>query len=642
MRAVYAKTFLYLIAVALMLPNFVMAKSSNDPFLGEQYYLNQISAPSAWNYSTGSSDIVVAVIDTGVDIGHPDLYANIWKNNDEVPGDGLDNDHNGYIDDVYGWDFIHNESDPQPKLDALHSELGIEHGTIVAGIIGAMGNNDYGIAGINWQVSIMPLVALDGNGNGNLDDVSRAINYAVANGADIINLSLVGAETNSTLDLAISQAGKAGVLVLAAAGNETIGANNADNSLDLTFHPRYPICSDGLYNNVLGVTAVNQLDQKSLFANYGNCVDMSAPGERFFGLTVYQPALAEWRDKFSGHWSGTSLATPVVAGAAALLKAYRPSLSAQEIITVLKDNSDPIEASNPLYPAKLGAGRLNIAASLAAVSQLVHYNDSIVVAPQSDYQGIVDIYNKLGQLERRIVAWPEWSGGINLAVGDLDGDGRPEIITAPAGQAKPQVKVLSWTGDLIKQWDVLNGDDPHGAKVALMDNRILVWSDNTASKVVELWSGEGDKLTSWAAHNIILDISASDYDKDNYTEILILTDRQLSAYNQLGLLEKQWTVADADSMTANGQYFYITATAGQAPWVRQYDWQGKVQKQWLAYADNWRGGIQISAANNMLVTTPNQGGGPHLRWWTDDGQLAAQYFVLDNNLTGGVNVDLAN
>jgi len=283
------------------MPNILMAKTSNDPLNSELYYLDEIRAGDAWDYTTGSNRVVVAVIDTGIDIDHPDIYENIWINSDEIPGDNLDNDNNGYIDDINGWDFIRDESDPNPKFDAGYSELGIDHGTIVAGIIGAKGNNSYGISGVNWNVSLMSLIALDGYGNGNLIDVVDAIDYAVANGADIINMSLVGAVTDTNLSNAIERAYEAGVVVVAAVGNESVGDHGQDNSINLVTSPRYPVCIDGTVgdNHILGVGSIDILNKKSLFSNYGSeCLDINAPGEYFYGLNIYQPIFSDYREKW--------------------------------------------------------------------------------------------------------------------------------------------------------------------------------------------------------------------------------------------------------------------------------------------------------------------------------------------------------
>ena len=163
----------------------------NDPSYPEQWYLDKIGAPEAWGIKSDSSNIIIAVLDTGVDIDHPDLYKNIWINEDEIKDNGIDDDNNGYIDDVNGWDFFNKVADPNPKFSEGFTEIGLHHGTIVAGIIAAEGNNNFGITGINWSAKIMPLKVLSDKGEGSTVEVIQAIDYAIDNGADIINLSFV-------------------------------------------------------------------------------------------------------------------------------------------------------------------------------------------------------------------------------------------------------------------------------------------------------------------------------------------------------------------------------------------------------------------------------------------------------------------
>src|SRR3989339_113105 len=170
----------------------------NDPDLPEQYYLSQVNIEPAWDVATTSPEVVVAVIDTGVDIYHPDLSQNIWKNEGEIKDDGRDNDHNGYVDDYQGWDFIMQSPNPRPKFGGETSALGINHGTVVAGLIGAVGHNNFGIAGVPTVIA--------------------AINHAIDNGADIINLSIVGNFTDADLAAVIAKAYHRGLMIMAAAG----------------------------------------------------------------------------------------------------------------------------------------------------------------------------------------------------------------------------------------------------------------------------------------------------------------------------------------------------------------------------------------------------------------------------------------
>ena len=182
------------ILAMVLLPLLVGAKDSDDPFRAEQWYLDQISAPAAWEIETGSSETIVAVLDAGFDLDHEDLVNQYWVNDRETDGDERDNDGNGFEDDVRGWDFVNGDGDPSPDMSG--SDTVVSHGTVIAGIIGASANNGLGIVGINWDVRVMPLRVLDKNGSGSTVNVRHAIEYAVENGADVINLSFTFSHTD--------------------------------------------------------------------------------------------------------------------------------------------------------------------------------------------------------------------------------------------------------------------------------------------------------------------------------------------------------------------------------------------------------------------------------------------------------------
>jgi len=176
-------------------PNYLFRISylPNDTFYNEAWYLKKIRVSQAWDITRGGSDdIVIAVLDTGVDINHPDLKNNIWINKGEVPADGIDNDQDGYIDNYYGWDFVANLPDPSPKFNGEFTEAAIHHGTLVAGLIAATGDNNEGVVGVAFKSKIMPLRVLDSQGNGSVEAVIRAVDFAINHRADIINLSFVG------------------------------------------------------------------------------------------------------------------------------------------------------------------------------------------------------------------------------------------------------------------------------------------------------------------------------------------------------------------------------------------------------------------------------------------------------------------
>lgn len=222
-----------------------------------------IGAVAAWNNLTDCSPIVVAVIDSGVDYNHPDLSSVIWNNTDEIDGNGIDDDGNGFVDDVRGWDFVQNDNEPMDFN---------EHGTHVAGTIGAAGNNGVGGVGVCWKSTIMPIRVLDSVGSGTAGNIALAVDYAVANGARIINMSFSGIGFSTPLLNAIAAANSAGVLVIAAAGND--GTDNGTT-------PNYPASYN--QSNIISVAATDQNDALATTSNYGvTSVDMAAPGVNIY------------------------------------------------------------------------------------------------------------------------------------------------------------------------------------------------------------------------------------------------------------------------------------------------------------------------------------------------------------------------
>jgi len=313
--------------VAYAEPNFTLQPSAvpNDPGYRDLWGPNNIGqtggttdadvdAPEVWDTTTGSPNTVVAVIDEGIDVNHPDLRDNIWTNSGEIAGNRLDDDRNGYVDDVNGYDFANNDAsvyDPDPITGD-----GDEHGTHVAGTIAAVGNNGTGVTGVNWDAQVASLKFLSATG-GSTSDAVEAINYAVAEGIDISNNSWGGGGRSQALEDAIKRADAAGHIFLAAAGNggpDGVGDNN-----DAT--PDYPAS----YNvpNIVSVAAADDTDRLASFSNFGaNTVDLAAPG---VGILSTLPGNSY------GRYSGTSMATPHVAGVAALIKSQEPGLDDAQI-----------------------------------------------------------------------------------------------------------------------------------------------------------------------------------------------------------------------------------------------------------------------------------------------------------------------
>ena len=320
-------------------PPRLPSRKRADPLLNRAYGLEKIQAAKAWLTSIGSERVVIADIDTGVDYNHKDLINNIWRNPKEVRNDGRDNDGNGFADDVVGWDFVNN--DPLPWDDN-------GHGSHTSGSIAATGGNGLGLSGVAQRAQVMGLKFLDAEGSGSTEDAIRAINYAVQNGAVILSNSWGGDEYSKALEDAISEAGRQNVLFVAAAGND--GTNNDTQ-------PMYPAA----YNlpNVIAVAASDKEDMLTDYSNFGvNSVHLAAPGDAIWSTVP--------DSKYEVN-SGTSMACPHVAGAAALLKSYKPELTAVQIKQLLLQSVDKL----PDYADKIASGgRLNVARALELAAGL--------------------------------------------------------------------------------------------------------------------------------------------------------------------------------------------------------------------------------------------------------------------------------
>ena len=328
-------------------PDYLMkpTASPNDPYYSKLYGLNNtgqnggtpdadVDAKEAWNTTTGAQGTVVAVIDEGVDTSHPDLRGNIWVNADEVPNNRVDDDRNGYVDDVHGYDFAHDDASVYDAAD------GDDHGTHVAGTIAAQGDNGTGITGVDWQASIMVCKFMGPNG-GYTSDAIEALNYAVANGAKISNNSWSGGGTDS-LKYAISRADAAGHLLVAAAGND--GSNNDSK-------PVFPVNYDNV--NIISVAATDDRDTLASFSNFGaTTVDLSAPGVNI---------LSTLPGNRYGSYSGTSMATPHVTGVAALIKSHSPALDDAQIKGRILSS---IDKNASLQGKSVTGGRLNAPGAL--------------------------------------------------------------------------------------------------------------------------------------------------------------------------------------------------------------------------------------------------------------------------------------
>lgn len=351
-------------------PYFASAAVPNDPEYHNQWHHGAVGLEQAWDFAKGSPTVTVAVLDSGVDLSHPDLADRIWKNENEIPGDGIDNDGNGFVDDMQGWDFVDGDNDANPVLRGEGFAEGEHHGTLVAGVIGAAGNNGEGVAGASWNVRIMPLRVLDSAGFGSTLSVRDAIEYATANGAQIINISFSGPNYSQLLADALWEAHQAGVVVVAAAGNE----GDTEQGGNMNQFPSYPACYRGPNNEaiVIAVASVDRQDHVSSFSNYGsNCISLSAPGESFYTTQIYRPVLENYQTPYGDGWFGSSMSAPLVSGVAALLVSMLPDATPAQIRSLLVDHAQNIDHLNFLFIGQIGSGRLDAAASLLAAQQVL-------------------------------------------------------------------------------------------------------------------------------------------------------------------------------------------------------------------------------------------------------------------------------
>ena len=339
----------------------------SDARYGEQAPTwNLLGAPDAWAITTGSREVVVAVLDGGVDLDHPDLAANIWTNRGEIPGNGVDDDGNGYVDDVHGYDFVGDfpggagsptednnpdvfAGDPaagdgidQDENGAADSAVG--HGTRVAGIIAARGDDAQGVAGMAWRVRIMPVRVTDPEGSGFYSSFVRGLEYATANGADIVNISLVATLLPESAKAAVRAAAAAGVIMVAAGGN--------DGGL-VAFPAAMPeVIAVGSHGSG------DEADARAPFSPRWPGVDLVAPGSAILTTDVLAESAAPgfaWK-------TGSSYSAPFVTGAVALARSLEPGLDRAAVLRLLTETATPLP--DGAEPGWDGAGRLNVGAAI--------------------------------------------------------------------------------------------------------------------------------------------------------------------------------------------------------------------------------------------------------------------------------------
>jgi len=544
-------------------PNYIYYTSEtfpNDPYFSWQWGLHNtgvwdgkvdadIDAPEAWDIEKGSPDVVIAVVDTGVDWDHPDLANNIWVNPGEdinhngiVDGEdfnGVDDDHNGYIDDVRGWDFVTAESgDVYPGEDFAPPDNNpmdfLGHGTHCSGIIGAVTNNNIGIAGVCWNCKIMAVRAgyKDPAGQGSLQisDIAAAITYASWMGADIINMSFGGSSSSDTMKHAIDGAYALGLTLIAAAGNSGCRCIN------------YPAG----YDTVIAVSAFNHHDTKAYFSNYGYWIDVAAPGEDITS-TVF--------DNTYAIYSGTSMAAPHVCGVAGLILSKNPDFTHEEVRQALRVSADDVASAG--LDEQSGYGRINAFKAL----QLNSVCTATIDSPHLDevVEGTVDIigtasgkyfqsyevwcgigswwtqittsYNRIR--DNVLVSWdtktyPDLQYTIVLSVTDTNGN---KFIDRKVVTVKNKLDLNEWQqqwindGTLWKVW----GSSASDVFTVGDDGVILHYDGNPEGTWVKMDSGTTENLRDiWgsSATDVFAVVSSSTiihYDGSTWSEMAIGT-----------------------------------------------------------------------------------------------------------------------
>lgn len=376
----------------------------NDPYISSQWFLSKISAYAGWDLCQGDTNMIIGMVDSGSDLDHPDLAANIKYNYAENPSNGIDDDENGYVDDWRGWDFAgadyqHLSEDNDPNITTVYCD----HGSHTSGCASAVTNNGVGVAGPGFKCKL--LISKHGADNDNTGsgssyvyNTNSGIAYCYQNGAKVINCSFGSSAYSAYTQLLINNAWANGTVTVASAGND--GQNVA----------RYPASFD----NVVSVASTNSTDHRSYFSNYHSTVDVCAPGE-----SIYETL---WNNTYAS-WDGTSMSAPITSGTVALIRVKFPNLSCAEVVAKLKAGVDSIYNLNPSYVGLLGTGRINMQKCLMSTTGVLG-NSGEVPESYSLSQNYPNPFNPSTTIKFNV---PK-SGNVKIAVYDITGKMLAEII----------------------------------------------------------------------------------------------------------------------------------------------------------------------------------------------------------------------
>jgi hypothetical protein len=628
----------------LFLPVGVSAKKSVGEFV-DQWAYKDINLYSAWDLATGSGDVIVAVVDNGFDTFHPDLFDNVWKNEGEIEGNGIDDDGNGFIDDVWGWDFSVDsyfidkmnsdkkvnistvgDNDPRPSVfDKSKVSDNIHHASLIAGIIGAVGGNGRDIAGVNWRVKLMNVKVVDHTDSGRVDSLVRGIRYAVDNGADIVNLSLVSHMQDSLLRDAVRYAFDNGVLVVAAAGN---------NAFDLDDSPGDPICADNKSDTefVLGVSAIDESHRIYRFSNTGKtCIDITAPGVGIISTQRYAPQYG-LVEPYGGLWSGTSFAAPFVSGAAALIKSIQPTWGPTQLFEALTKTTHRTPPSDPVeYERLFGAGLLQIDRALQyALSRrtVITVAKHIMTIDRTSGMTWKSVFGKdTGDYIRKnalrniddVIAY----GGGFVVTKKFDNKKRSVIIYDKTWIEKKKFTITA-NGEVgVRVGNIVEGDEP---EMILYPKYIDTW-------VGSIRNFSGQELQRYSSHDrhsgvmatIIPSVTAPDKvallykNSAEVAMVRIIEDKKLKDLFPVDFINGSGVIGAGDVDGDGTVELVIGGGVHDTPFLVYYELDGSIIRKVYAYSGLGAGYDMAVADINRddkveVITAPRMGDGP-IRIW---------------------------
>jgi subtilisin family serine protease len=665
-HTLFFKISLFFIGSIFVFEPFLVlhAQTPNDPFFNEQWHLQTIRATQTWTQITNTDPVIVAVLDAGFDLNHPDLTDTYWENEKEIAGNRKDDDNNGFEDDKNGWDFVDSDPFPTPSIGKPFDDTIVSHGTVIAGLIGATENNGEGIAGIHPRVQVMPLRILDEHGAGSTFDVRQAIVYAVNNGAQIINLSLTADQPDEKLHQTIVWAVDQGVVIVAAVGN---GGRDIDQI------PSYPACYDVMSNRelVIGVAATDKEDKKATFSNFGSkCTDLAAPGTNIFSTVYHDPSDPFTSTAYGSPWEGTSIAAPMVSAAVAILKSVYPSLTPQQVALSLKLSVDPVGEKSISARKQLGAGRLNVERALenakvfsgdrvAVINKKVAHSGTLVVAQGRGSEPRVVRVDAHGEERASFLAYHKnFRGGVSVAVGDVTGDGVEEIITGARRGGGPQVRVFDLNGKILSQFFADNPSDRGGIFVGSADTdwdgtaEIIVTPETGGTGEVKLFNRFGQLqglIRPFGRQQSPIGLGFGNMDEDPEDELItLLSDNQRPVVRVLdgnGRYVREFPIPDSLSSASvtSGDVdgdgldeVILSSSSKRMPFVEMYSSMGERERFFIPYAAAFSGGVNACAGDidqngrAEIYTVPKEKGGPHVRIFEANGQVIGGFFPFES------------